>query len=236
MKKVLIIKCGTTMSWLKDLVGDFDDWILGGMETGRDEADVVEVYKGEALPPLNGYAGAVISGSHSMITDYEPWAERSAGWLKEAVRSGLPVLGICYGHQLLAQAFGGTIDYNPRGMEIGTVKVRFTMVRNYDPLFKSIPTQIEVNVSHSQSVIELPDEAVLLAGNEHDPHQVFRLGESAWGVQFHPEFNQEITRAYIRTNVDRLIRQGQNPQNLLKSCTDGFGKEVLTRFARLIDL
>ena len=93
---------------------------------------------------------------------------------------------------------------------------------------------IRVHVSHAQSVLRLPKNAVRLATNARDINQAFRVGANAWGVQFHPEFDAEIVRAYIEHCRSRLIAEGQDPDSLMREAADTeSGTEILTRFAKV---
>ena len=84
-----------------------------------------------------------------------------------------------------------------------------------DVLFAKMPTQFSAQASHQQSVLSLPDEAVLLAKNSFDAHHAFRLGSSTWGVQFHPEFSAHVMSIYIRECRDDIAREGLNVEELL---------------------
>ena len=124
MPPLLIVKLGDYTPVLANREGDFESWISSGL--GDVPVRVVDPRKGEALPAAGEVAAAVLTGSPSMVTDREAWSEATARWLAGRVAEGLPVLGICYGHQLLAHALGGEADWHPQGMEIGTVCVRTT--------------------------------------------------------------------------------------------------------------
>lgn len=214
MRPLLIIKTGASFGALADRKGDFDDWVARGLGVSRAAYITVSVFNGEKLPELDSISGVVITGSHAMVSDREPWSEYAAGWLKSAVDSGVPVLGICYGHQLLAHAFGGTVDYHPAGREVGTVPIALNRYAEEDGLFGRLPSFFYGHVTHSQSVVVLPENAVCLARNAHEPHHAFRIGAKAWGVQFHPEFDEEICRHYIEEQADALLAEKQNPGEL----------------------
>jgi GMP synthase (glutamine-hydrolysing) len=164
------------------------------------------------LPPFDQLAGAVVMGSHAMVSDREDWSERTAYWVREVVQRGIPFLGICYGHQLLAHAMGGIVGFHPQGPEIGTRSIRLTPAAASDPLFSALPTAFLGHTTHSQSVLRLPLGTTVLARNDHEPHHGIRIGQRAWGVQFHPEFDGQIMGEYVGAQADRLRSLGIDPE------------------------
>src|SRR5690606_15176642 len=120
---LIIFKVGDTFPDLAAEIGDFEQWIKTGLGQTDLPVTVVDPRKPDPLPVISDVAGAIITGSHSMVTDREAWSENLGVWLREAVTAQVPVLGICYGHQLLAHALGGEVAHHPVGLEIGTVSV-----------------------------------------------------------------------------------------------------------------
>ncbi len=208
MLPLLIVKTGQTLGDCAALCGDFEDWFARGMGLDPSEVRVIHAHLGESLPDPQAIGGMVITGSHAMVTDRAPWSEALADWLAEAVPMGVPVLGVCYGHQLLAHALGGEVDYHPAGPEVGTVPVRLTPDAHRDPLLGKLPEAFYAHATHAQSVVRLPDNAVRLAGNDYEPHHAFRVGERAWGVQFHPEFDTRIMHTYVQVRAAKC----ENPE------------------------
>ena len=189
---------------------------------------------GDLLPPVSTLAGVVITGSPAMLTDGAAWNLVAVHWLRDALALGLPVLGICYGHQLLAHACGGHVDYHPDGREIGTVPVALTAAAFGDALLGGLPSRFLAHTSHSQAVLRLPDSAVLLGASAHDAHQAFRIGERAWGVQFHPEFTARIMRTYVQVRHAVLREEGFDVDTLLRDVVETpAASAVLRRFAAL---
>ncbi len=235
MKPILILKTGQTIETLLRQGEDFEDWIVDGAQLQAGTYSVVDAYSGASLPALTSIAGIIVTGSPAMVTDLEPWSEGCSRYLREAFEVNLPMLGICYGHQLLAHACGGEVGYHPLGREIGTVDIELFDTAKTDPLFSTLPMPFLGHTTHSQSVLRLPPEAVLLARSQHDPHQAFRLGERAWGVQFHPEFRANHMRAYIEARQEELLEEKFNLERLrsgVKATPEATG--LLQRFVQLI--
>ena len=206
------------------------------MHMTRFPAVVADVSEGESLPNPEETAGVVITGSHAMVTDHHEWSENTAAWLQDAFAVHVPILGICYGHQLLAYALGGRVGDNPKGREVGTVEVYRTEEAAGDRLLREPETALKAQVSHSQTVLSLPPEATRLAYSDLDANQAFVFGERVWGLQFHPEFDADIMRAYIQYNRDKLVREKRDPDTILMNCRETpESSSILRRFAGLLD-
>jgi GMP synthase (glutamine-hydrolysing) len=242
MASVVIVKTGVTIPSVAARRGDFEDWISAGLGLDPARIRVFRVCEGEALPDPGGLAGAVVTGSAAMVTDREPWSEATAAWLADAVAAKTPLLGICYGHQLLAHGLGGRIAANPRGREIGTVDLVLTAEARDDALLGEFAAPLRLQTSHVESVLALPPGATRLAATALDPNHAFRIsygdgdGRAAWGVQFHPEFDADIVRGYIAARRGILLDEGLDADALLSEVVDApAGTAVLRRFAQLLD-
>lgn len=232
---VLIVQTGRTHVHIRERLGDFDDWIAAGLREGGAEVLTHDAQGSQPPPPLHTVGGIVLTGSHAMVSDREPWSEALVPWLREAVSKAVPTLGICYGHQLLAHAMGGEVAHHPQGVEIGTVQVQRHNNAEDDPLLGHLPTTFEVQAVHWQSVKRLPPGAVLLASNAHEPHHAFRMGTSAWGVQFHPEFSDEALRTYLEGLAATLRGENLDVEHILNGVRPTpQAASVLPAFARLV--
>jgi GMP synthase (glutamine-hydrolysing) len=210
MKAFVIIKTGSTFPSLQRQFGDFEDWMIDGCGLSAADVPVIDVMSEEALPPVESLAGAIITGSPAMVTDQADWMRSLAAWIPKAVEQEIPLLGVCFGHQLLAQAAGGRVDYHPEGREIGTVAIELTEEGRRDPLLGYLPDTFKAHVTHAQTVIRLPANALRLAKNPYEAHHAFRIGNCAWGVQFHPEFTADIMQAYVSEHAGALCEQGHD--------------------------
>jgi GMP synthase (glutamine-hydrolysing) len=235
MSRVLVIKTGSTLPGIRARRGDFEAWITRGMGLELAQVEIADVAAGAELPPASRPAGVVVTGSSAMVSEREPWSERTAAWLAQAVAAGTPVLGICYGHQLLAHALGGRVGRNPRGREIGTVSLRLAAEARQDALLGALPPATIAHTTHVESVLELPAGVRPLAESELDPHQAFAAGPRAWGVQFHPEFDADVMRGYLEGRREALVREGLDPDALLSRVREApEAASLLRRFVALL--
>lgn len=233
LKPIALIKTGSTIPQIKPEYGDFEDWFIEGL--GITTVSQVDVYTGQPLPPVTDLAGAVITGSASMVSHREDWSERTAAWLKQAVASGIPLLGVCYGHQLLAHALGGVAGPNPNGRQIGTVTTRLLETCADDPLLGYLPREYMVQTSHSEAVLELPAGAQRLAVSPLDQNFVIRFADNVWGLQFHPEFSAPVMEQYIIQRSKALCEEGLNPDALRSRVQKtGVAHSVLKKFTDLV--
>jgi GMP synthase (glutamine-hydrolysing) len=144
----------------------------------------------------------------------------------------VPLLGICFGHQLLAQALGGEVRRNPLGREIGTVRVERLA---HDPIFAGLPRRFDVNATHVDAVTTPPPGAEVLATTALDACAAFRVGSRMRAVQFHPEFDADVMSGYLRARAEILRAEGKDPEALLRGVHGGTrGAEILRNFARSV--
>lgn len=233
MKRVLIIRTGRAPDFIRARHGDFPHWFRLGAGLRLHHLQVVDAAAGETLPTPREVAGAIITGSAAMVTERTDWSERTAGWIRDAMDVELPLFGVCYGHQLMAHALGGRVDYLPDGREIGTQTIELSTSAAHDPLATVLPTSFRAHTTHQQSVLEPPAGAIVLARSARDPHQLLRYGPHALSVQFHPEFNAEVMRAYIRHKHADMRREGMDPQQILSAvAATPSARRLLRRFSR----
>lgn len=193
MRRILVIQAGSCDPAVRGRFGDFPDWFARHLAP-RAALTVRRPYDAP-LPPLAGVDGVLVTGSAWSVLDPSPWMDETADWLLEAARVR-PVLGICFGHQLLARALGARVERHPQGREAGTVTVRLTEEGRRDPLFAGCPERLLVQQTHEDQVSSVPMGATLLAENDFSPVQAYAVGASIRCVQFHPEMDSERSRAY----------------------------------------
>jgi GMP synthase (glutamine-hydrolysing) len=163
------------------------------------DVTVYKISEGQRPPPMAAAAwrfdGVVISGSQTSVYDDDEWIHEATEWVRRVHRAGVPVLGICWGHQLLAQALGGRV------VDMGTHELGYKQIVRLgdDPLFEGVPTEFTSFETHTDRVAELPSGAVALARNDRGV-QAFRV-DHTYGVQFHPEYDRE-TAVWVTERKD----------------------------------
>jgi GMP synthase-like glutamine amidotransferase len=184
--------------------------------------EVVRAHAGVPLPAdLTGYASfVVLGGDQAAYPDADgrpgaPWFGELQSLLRKAVRERVPTLGVCLGAQLLAVAHGGTVARSEAGPEVGAHLVAKRDAAERDPLFAPLPMLPDVIQWHHDEVTELPAGAVLLAASTRYPHQAFRLGDSAWGLQFHIECDPAMIADWTKGNEGLLADLGTSPDEVV---------------------
>ncbi|MFP5347298.1 MAG: type 1 glutamine amidotransferase [Actinomycetes bacterium] len=178
---------------------------------------VVRPYTGDALPgDCRGFDGLMVLGGTMAAweDDVAPWLPASRRLLASAVADGTPTLGICLGAQLLALATGGRVERGASGPELGVVPVTLTADADDDPLARALPSSFLAPQGHRDAVTRLPPDAVLLASSDRYENQLFRVGERAWGVQYHPEVDAATFEDWMRGDAEQLAEQGRTPEEV----------------------
>lgn len=195
-------------------------------------------FAGEELPPAGEATAAVVLGGAMGVHDTasHPFLADVKGFIGEAVRAGLPFLGICLGGQLLADVLGAPVTPGANG-EKGTLSVTLTPEGEHDLLFAGIPSPFVTFQWHNDT-FAIPAGGTLLASSPVCPHQAFRAGERAWGLQFHPEATREIVAAWARWSsdtaprADRFVAEFADAEPVFRDAS----RRLLINFLRLAGL
>ena len=178
------------------------EWLT---EAGAD-LRVLRPHAGDEVPgEITGIDALVSLGGAMGAYDDEaaPWLPATRQLLAAATAAGTPTLGVCLGGQLLAVATGGRVERGADGPETGAHLVAKRDAAEADPLFAGLPLSPDVMQYHHDVITRLPPGAVLLLSSIGYPNQAFRVGNAAWGLQFHIETTAEVLRSWARGDAAR---------------------------------
>ncbi len=199
----------------------------------------INLHKGEELPPLHLCEAVVSLGGPMNVyeNDIYPFLEVEEAFLKNVLKKDIPVLGICFGSQLMAKISGGLIEktLNP---EIGWYPIKLTKYSRDDLLFRGVDDIFDMFLWHEDK-FSIPQKAIHLSKSLLCENQALRIGKYAWGLQFHPEITYEMLLSWLdfyRIDLDDMAKM----KILLgyfekRSKYDYFAKKIYYNFACAID-
>jgi len=215
-------------------LGWLQDWLP---EHGVD-VHPTHPYMGHRVPPsVEGDALIVLGGPMNAYDDGDaPWLPATRALLATAIDDGVPTIGICLGAQLLAVAAGGVVERGGAGPELGLGTVRVDAV---DDLLLETGT-LPVIQWHFDTVTQLPEEATLLASSDRYATQAFRIGEVAWGLQFHIEATSSMVDDWARGDAEALAAEGRALEDVVAEVRNSelalraAGRSIIERFAKVV--
>ena len=162
----------------------------------------------EGLPQHSGDFLLIMGGPMS-VNDPDPWIAEELQFVQAAMNVGIPILGICFGSQLLAKALGGSVVPGP-AFEIGMVEVTVTREGKSDQIFSQLPTTFQVFQWHGEG-ITLPQKVQSLVGSAEFPIQAFRAQNRCYGLLFHPEIGEQGIQALCQECPEDVEKGGISP-------------------------
>ena len=162
---------------------------------------VFDAERGELPTDIHAVDAYLITGSRHGVNDGFPWIAQLEDFVRTLHRAGKKVVGICFGHQLIAKALGGRVIKSPKGWGVGMSQN--TMYR-FKPWMEITPKQFNLLVSHQDQVVELPKLAEVLAGSDFCPNYMMQIGPNMLTIQGHPEFTTEYSRDLMISREDSI--------------------------------
>ena len=166
-----------------------------------------DVVAGELPSSADECDGWIATGSRQSVYDQLDWIPSAAAFVRDVRDAERPYVGICFGHQLLAWALGGTVEKAAYGWGAG---VRTLQVVRSEPWMDPPARQLRLHHMHQDQVTSVPDGGVVLACADHCEVAMFRVGDRMLGMQAHPEFTAAYARALIETRVDLIGEERSN--------------------------
>jgi GMP synthase (glutamine-hydrolysing) len=178
--------------------------------------DVCRPWAGDALPALASYDALLVLGGEMGADDDDtvPWLGPLKDLVRAAAAGGLPTLGICLGHQVIAVALGGEVRRNPLGQAVGVLATGWTAARADDPLTGDLVGSRGIQWNNDV-VTRAPDGTVVLAESAAGELQVARFAPGVWGVQLHPEADGPIVQAWAESDRAEHLDRGLDQDTVL---------------------
>lgn len=163
---------------------------------------VIEAFDVQAAapPPADGYDGVVITGSAAGVYEGDAWIGRLLDWIR-AARGRTRLVGVCFGHQAMAQAMGGRVEKSERGWGVGLHAYR---VVGREPWMEPPAATLRIPVSHQDQVVAKPDGARVILESDFTPFAGLAWGDDAISVQCHPEFTPAFAAALVAGRRERI--------------------------------
>ncbi len=189
-----ILQCGAAPTALRPAFGDYGAMCQRVLAPGQDSV-IYDVTSGD-LPPIDACTGYVLTGSPAGVYDKLPWIPPLLDFVRQA-KGRARLVGICFGHQAMAQALGGEVIKSPKGWGIGVHRYAIPAPTPW----MDGPAPIHVAASHQDQVVTLPPGARVVAESAFTPFAGLDYGD-AISFQFHPEFDPAFGKALIETRGD----------------------------------
>lgn len=166
------------------------------LKTARPDWQVTtfEVTENDFPSSMDGFDGLLIGGSPASVNDANHWIDRLSQLIRRAFSAGLPMMGVCFGHQAVAQALGGKVGANPGPFILGTTETTFTARAPWMP---EDARKITLASAHGEQVTALPPEAEVLGESPFCPIAAYRIGTQVFATQHHPEMTPDFLAALV---------------------------------------
>ncbi|MEA2009782.1 MAG: hypothetical protein U9N78_03680 [Actinomycetota bacterium] len=162
--------------------------------------EAYSIVEGEFPVDLTSVDGWIVTGSRYSAYDDEPWIHRLSDLIR-TVHGRVPLVGICFGHQMIARALGGQVGLAPQGRGIGVLPAHVALAEPWmDPPLDTV----RLIASHQDQVLALPPGGRILAGSDFCPVAIYAIGDTTLGIQNHPEFTPAIADALLSQREDQI--------------------------------
>lgn len=199
--RVGLLVCDHVVPEIHGVAGDYEDMFVRLFST-RPEIELIpyDLPAGQFPSSCHDCDSWIITGSRRSVYEDDDWIHRLADLIPDLVESGRRMVGVCFGHQMLAHALGGKVERAEEGWGVGVKEVFVP-----EPPEWLSGTSFRILNSHADQITELPRGARVLGSNDHCPVSLMELGPNVIGIQGHPEFAPAYAEALLRRRRGRTI-------------------------------
>lgn len=221
--KIGILECDCVIENLQDDFKDYPGMFIESFnDLGSDfEYNIYNVTKNNFPVDIDECDGYITTGSCASANDDDTWIAKLEEFIRSCYRQEKKLVGVCFGHQLLAKALGGKVERSDSGWGIGLIENR---VLQHKPWMEPSLSQFNMIICHEDQVIQIPENTELLVSNDHCTNFIFQCGEKLLGIQGHPEFSKDFCSALMKERADIIPKDrleagysslSDNPNNQL---------------------
>ena len=215
MTKVVLLCAGPGLPEVVEEYGHSSKWIPDILQSHNVEFIVRNAYKGD-LGDINEADAWIISGSKYSVYDDITWIKDLISFVCNLINNNKSLLGICFGHQLIAECLGAQVKKNPLGWELGSYKISLSDDGSKHPLFSGLNDGEIVYESHQDVVCTMEKGMVPLAFTDK-ANQSFSYQNNVFGVQFHPEFSWDVTKKLMDLRIKNGVKVDSHELELSKN-------------------
>lgn len=202
--RIGILETGEVPELLTGRHGNYPEMFQRLLRSAAPELEfcVYHVTSGELPRSVDECDAWLVTGSRHGVYDPLPWIEPLKDFLRKAYEGDVPIVGVCFGHQILAEALGGKAEKSDRGWGVGVQKYR---VHRKPAWMTGVNGEFSLNAMHQDQVTSLPPDADVVAGSEFCPYAVLAYRDRAISIQPHPEFETDYLRDLIEFRREKSI-------------------------------
>lgn len=227
--KIGLLQCDHVADHLRHIAGDYDQMFtsLFTSHAPQLELQTFVVRDGQFPASVDASDAYITTGSRFSAYDEDAWIHQLKGFVRRLRDAGKPFVGICFGHQILAEALGGKVEKASQGWGIGVHSLNLI---NTESWMQPLQSHCNIQYSHRDQVTLLPENSVRLGESDHCPVAMFRVGEKMLGIQGHPEFSAEYVEALVRGRADLIGVEQVNGTDFNSPTDEAVITHWLTKF------
>jgi GMP synthase (glutamine-hydrolysing) len=218
--KIGLLQCDHVAPENRSEFGDYSDFFstLFHPYSPNIILEIFDVQKDEYPHNPDQYTGFVCTGSSHSVWEDLPWINHLKQFVRDLYHNGNKFIGICFGHQMIAEALGGKCEKSERGWGVGVKEVAIYKTQDW---MKPKLDSYQLIVSHQDQISKLPENGEVLGGNEHCPCSLISVGRHFLGIQAHPEFIPAYSRRLMQSRINRIgPKTVQEAEKTLQDRTD----------------